>query len=127
MASEGEHNWKFAQCFGDKGEVEDITEGMEYTLEKKNRHQYLDITMGYIQLSLPFFLSFSIWCLFVSLLLFCFEIRNQKNKKKQKKDWAPVDGSNALHLFLKKKTNSLEERNDSDGDEKKNTIQTHTV
>ncbi|KAG0076813.1 protein phosphatase 2A regulatory subunit cdc55 [Linnemannia elongata] len=26
MASETEHNWKFAQCFGDKGEVEDITE-----------------------------------------------------------------------------------------------------
>jgi hypothetical protein len=27
MASEGENSWKFAQCFGDKGEVEDITEG----------------------------------------------------------------------------------------------------
>jgi hypothetical protein len=27
MATETEHNWKFAQCFGDKGEVEDITEG----------------------------------------------------------------------------------------------------
>ncbi|KAI8360458.1 WD40-repeat-containing domain protein [Mortierella sp. GBAus27b] len=26
MASEAEHSWKFAQCFGDKGEVEDITE-----------------------------------------------------------------------------------------------------
>jgi hypothetical protein len=27
MAAEGENSWKFAQCFGDKGEVEDITEG----------------------------------------------------------------------------------------------------
>ena len=27
MASEAENSWKFAQCFGDKGEVEDITEG----------------------------------------------------------------------------------------------------
>ncbi|KAG0345759.1 protein phosphatase 2A regulatory subunit cdc55 [Podila humilis] len=26
MASESENSWKFAQCFGDKGEVEDITE-----------------------------------------------------------------------------------------------------
>ncbi|KAI1296388.1 protein phosphatase 2A regulatory subunit cdc55 [Mortierella claussenii] len=26
MATEGENSWKFAQCFGDKGEVEDITE-----------------------------------------------------------------------------------------------------
>ncbi|KAF9329634.1 protein phosphatase 2A regulatory subunit cdc55 [Podila minutissima] len=26
MTSEGENSWKFAQCFGDKGEVEDITE-----------------------------------------------------------------------------------------------------
>ncbi|KAF9170526.1 protein phosphatase 2A regulatory subunit cdc55 [Mortierella sp. AD010] len=26
MASETENSWKFAQCFGDKGEVEDITE-----------------------------------------------------------------------------------------------------
>ncbi|KAF9936115.1 protein phosphatase 2A regulatory subunit cdc55 [Modicella reniformis] len=26
MAAEAEHSWKFAQCFGDKGEVEDITE-----------------------------------------------------------------------------------------------------
>ncbi|KAG0311474.1 protein phosphatase 2A regulatory subunit cdc55 [Linnemannia gamsii] len=26
MAAEGENSWKFAQCFGDKGEVEDITE-----------------------------------------------------------------------------------------------------
>lgn len=25
--SEVEHNWKFAQCFGDKGESDDITEG----------------------------------------------------------------------------------------------------
>lgn len=27
MAAEGEHSWKFAQCFGDKGDVDDITEG----------------------------------------------------------------------------------------------------
>ncbi|RUS14208.1 cell division control protein CDC55 [Endogone sp. FLAS-F59071] len=26
MSSEPEHNWKFAQCFGDKGDSEDITE-----------------------------------------------------------------------------------------------------
>ena len=25
--AESENGWKFAQCFGDKGEVEDITEG----------------------------------------------------------------------------------------------------
>lgn len=23
--------WRFAQCFGDKGEVEDITEGVHYS------------------------------------------------------------------------------------------------
>jgi serine/threonine-protein phosphatase 2A regulatory subunit B len=30
MASspETENNWKFAQCFGDKGESDDITEGI---------------------------------------------------------------------------------------------------
>lgn len=29
MEKEGDHSggWRFAQCFGDKGEVEDITEG----------------------------------------------------------------------------------------------------
>jgi len=27
MAEEKE--WKFAQCFGDKGEVDEVTEGME--------------------------------------------------------------------------------------------------
>lgn len=26
----GSGGWRFAQCFGDKGEVEDITEGMYY-------------------------------------------------------------------------------------------------
>lgn len=26
--AEPEHNWKFAQCFGDKGDSDDITEGM---------------------------------------------------------------------------------------------------
>lgn len=36
MASETEHNWKFAQCFGDKGEVEDITEG-ELVLLRNSR------------------------------------------------------------------------------------------
>jgi len=25
--AESDNGWKFAQCFGDKGEVEDITEG----------------------------------------------------------------------------------------------------
>lgn len=32
MTSEGENSWKFAQCFGDKGEVEDITEGMLFSV-----------------------------------------------------------------------------------------------
>lgn len=35
MALESEHNWKFAQCFGDKGEVEDITEG-EWVFSMRN-------------------------------------------------------------------------------------------
>jgi hypothetical protein len=26
--AEPEHNWKFAQCFGDKGDSDDITEGI---------------------------------------------------------------------------------------------------
>ena len=26
----GSGGWRFAQCFGDKGEVEDITEGMSF-------------------------------------------------------------------------------------------------
>lgn len=25
-----DNGWKFAQCFGDKGEVEDVTEGSSY-------------------------------------------------------------------------------------------------
>jgi serine/threonine-protein phosphatase 2A regulatory subunit B len=25
--SEEQHNWKFAQCFGDKGDSDDITDG----------------------------------------------------------------------------------------------------
>jgi hypothetical protein len=28
MDAEPNNQWRFAQCFGDKGEVEDITEGM---------------------------------------------------------------------------------------------------
>lgn len=24
-----DNNWKFAQCFGDKGEVDDVTEGKD--------------------------------------------------------------------------------------------------
>lgn len=28
-STENESNWKFAQCFGDKGESDDITEGNE--------------------------------------------------------------------------------------------------
>jgi serine/threonine-protein phosphatase 2A regulatory subunit B len=27
MESDAQNSWRFAQCFGDKGEVEDITEG----------------------------------------------------------------------------------------------------
>lgn len=27
MNTNEDHNWKFAQCFGDKGESDDITEG----------------------------------------------------------------------------------------------------
>jgi serine/threonine-protein phosphatase 2A regulatory subunit B len=27
MNTSEDHNWKFAQCFGDKGESDDITEG----------------------------------------------------------------------------------------------------
>jgi serine/threonine-protein phosphatase 2A regulatory subunit B len=27
MSDEEEHNWKFAQCFGDKGDSDDITDG----------------------------------------------------------------------------------------------------
>jgi hypothetical protein len=26
-----DNGWKFAQCFGDKGEVEDVTEGLKDT------------------------------------------------------------------------------------------------
>ena len=25
-----DYGWKFAQCFGDKGEVEEVSEGWEY-------------------------------------------------------------------------------------------------
>jgi hypothetical protein len=28
MAADPDNGWKFAQCFGDKGEVEDVTEGI---------------------------------------------------------------------------------------------------
>ncbi len=28
-STENEGNWKFAQCFGDKGESDDITEGIK--------------------------------------------------------------------------------------------------
>ena len=35
--------WRFAQCFGDKGEVEDITEGMLCTPLRS--HQYLRLTL----------------------------------------------------------------------------------
>lgn len=33
-----EHNWKFAQCFGDKGDSDDITDGrLHSTLESDLR------------------------------------------------------------------------------------------
>ena len=30
--------WRFAQCFGDKGEVEDITEGAFFRQRDRDRH-----------------------------------------------------------------------------------------
>lgn len=33
----GSGGWRFAQCFGDKGEVEDITEGMSSSLYSPDR------------------------------------------------------------------------------------------
>ncbi|CAG8572328.1 3667_t:CDS:2, partial [Racocetra fulgida] len=36
MAAETDNGWKFAQCFGDKGEVEDITEGGRVVLFERN-------------------------------------------------------------------------------------------
>jgi hypothetical protein len=36
MATNGEEKrWKFAQCFGDKGDSDDITEGKKKTKKKK--------------------------------------------------------------------------------------------
>lgn len=34
-STNNENKWRFAQCFGDKGESDDITEG---TQKRKNRH-----------------------------------------------------------------------------------------
>ena len=34
----GSGGWRFAQCFGDKGEVEDITEGLRRLLLLKMAH-----------------------------------------------------------------------------------------
>jgi hypothetical protein len=34
-----EHNWKFAQCFGDKGDSDDITDGKFCALEIKERER----------------------------------------------------------------------------------------
>lgn len=31
MEAETSAQWRFAQCFGDKGEVDDITEGMQHS------------------------------------------------------------------------------------------------
>lgn len=36
--SSGSGGWRFAQCFGDKGEVEDITEGMSFSLSALIAH-----------------------------------------------------------------------------------------
>ena len=36
--NEAENKWKFAQCFGDKGESDDITEG-----NNNKTHRYIDI------------------------------------------------------------------------------------
>ena len=34
----GSGGWRFAQCFGDKGEVEDITEGMHCVHDALDYH-----------------------------------------------------------------------------------------
>jgi hypothetical protein len=34
MSEDEEKSWKFAQCFGDKGESDDITEGNKHKIEK---------------------------------------------------------------------------------------------
>ena len=38
--------WRFAQCFGDKGEVEDITEGMPRCLDLQPPHGYRERPSG---------------------------------------------------------------------------------
>lgn len=35
----GSGGWRFAQCFGDKGEVEDITEGTPRCLDLQPPHE----------------------------------------------------------------------------------------
>lgn len=37
--TENETKWKFAQCFGDKGESDDITEGVRFTKQCRELFQ----------------------------------------------------------------------------------------
>lgn len=36
-----EHNWKFAQCFGDKGDSDDITDGKKKKRKRKSSTKHL--------------------------------------------------------------------------------------
>lgn len=46
----GSGGWRFAQCFGDKGEVEDITEGCTLLITPRARYQAFTDTVLDLQL-----------------------------------------------------------------------------
>jgi hypothetical protein len=54
MDAEPNNQWRFAQCFGDKGEVEDITEGMSGVrlFNQAGRHHFACPLFGIFTLTL---------------------------------------------------------------------------
>lgn len=56
MESDSQNSWRFAQCFGDKGEVEDITEGecISRTPNEIDNVGNVRVNTGCVDLFIPF-------------------------------------------------------------------------